>query len=473
MKRTAAPFALLFAACAAGGVPRDWRDIPTPPLRAFAPEQPRRIALPNGMVVFLQEDHELPFIQGVARIRGGSLDEPPDRTGLVALYGQVWRTGGTRSRTGDTLDDFLEARAAKVETFGDHDSTAVTWSCLKLDFEDVFTVFLELLREPAFREDKLLLAKTQMNTAIARRNDNPGEIASREATKLAYGPDSPFARVPEHATVAAVTRDDLVAWHAAHVHPNRMILGIVGDFDGVAMEARVRRAFEGWPAGPPAEKKAIPIREPAPGVYLVNRENVNQSLIRMVHLGTRKDSPDYHAIQVLNEILSGGFSSRLFSNLRTKRGLAYSVGGGVGTGWEHPGIVRLAIGTKSRTTAEAIEGLLAEIDDARRQPPTAEELALAKQSLLNSFVFRHDARVKVLRARMTFEFYGYPADFLERYRRGIERVTAEDVLRVARAYLHKERLRILVVGKAADFGRPLSAFGPVRPVDITIPKPPG
>src|SRR5437868_4497804 len=206
---------------------QDWKQIPIPPLPGFHPQQPKRIELPNGLVIFLQEDHELPLIDGVARIRGGSSGEPAAKVGLVSLYGEVWRTGGTKSQTGDQLDDYLEIRAAKVETDGSADSTTISLSCLKEDFNDVFKVFSDLLREPEFREDKLDLAKREAFDGISRRNDEISDIAHREAVKLAYGAQNAYARVPEYATVAAVTRQDLIDWHHAHVHPNDIIFGIV------------------------------------------------------------------------------------------------------------------------------------------------------------------------------------------------------------------------------------------------------
>ena len=460
-----------FASVTRGQV-TDWRQITIPPLHEFHPQQPLRIALPNGMVVFLQEDHELPLIRGTAMIRGGSPDEPAGKVGLVEIYGQVWRTGGTKSKTGDELDDYLEARAAKVETSGAVDSTTISWDCLKDNFGDVFKVFVELLREPAFREDKIPLAKDQLNTGISRRNDDPLEIARREAMKLVYGASSPYARVPEYATVGAVMRDDLLDWHQRYVHPNNILLGLVGDFDSTSMEAKLRQAFSSWPKGPAARKTEVSISEPKPGYYFVQKDDVNQSAIRMVHLGTTRDNPDYYAIEVLNELFGGGFTSRLFSNVRTKKGLAYYVGGGVGTTYDHPGVFQLSMGTKSGTTAAGLDALYEEIDGLEKNPPSADELKKAKDSLLNSFIFRVDSKEKVLRERMTYEYYGYPADFLERYRAGIEKVTQEDVTRVGHRYIHKDRLAVLVVGKAADFDRPLSSFGPVAAVDITIPQGP-
>jgi zinc protease len=462
------------AAKVAPGQAKPWLQIPVPPLPAFHPQQPRRVQLGNGMVIFLQEDHELPTIDGTMRIRGGSNLEPKDKIGLVDMYGEVWRTGGTQAMTGDQMDDFLEARAAKVETDGGTDSTSISFSCLKGDFEDVFKLFTDLLRNPAFREDKLELARRQLDTGIARRNDDIDEIAGRESTKLAYGPENPYARVPEYYTVAAVSQSDLAQWHQRFVAPNNVIVGIVGDFDAAQMEARLRQAFESWPAGPPAPKPEIQFQPAKPGIYFVRKTDVDQSAIRMVTLGIRRDNPDYYAVQAMNEVLGGGFSSRLFSDLRTKKGLAYSVGGGIGAAYDHPGIFRLGMGTKSATTVEAIKGLDEELQNMLTHPATAEELKRAKDSILNSFIFNFDSKAKVLRERMAYEFYGYPADFLERYRAGIEKVATADVARVAEKYIHPQQFAVLVVGNDEEFGEKLSSLGPVTPVDIAIPTaPPG
>lgn len=456
------------SACIPG---RDHRNIVAPPLRAFTPEQPKRVVFGNGLVVYMIEDHNLPLVSGSVILRGGSLAEPENKTGLVELYGEVWRTGGTTARTGDQLDDDLEMRAAKVETGGDSDSTSVSFSCLKGDVDYVFDAWLEVLQKPAFREDKLALAKAQLATGIARRNDSASEILSREAAKLAYGPRSPIARYAEYKTLRAITQGDLVAWHQQHLRPNLMLVSLVGDFDSAVMEKKLRAAFEGMPKGDPLPPVDLAITEPAPGVYLAQKNDVNQSSVRMMHLGTTKRDPDYHAIVVANEVFGGGFSSRLFSTLRTKKGLAYSVGGGIGADYAYPGVTRMGIGTKSRSTAAAIEGLFAELERLKTEPPTADEVQRAKDSILNSFVFRYDSKAKLMRERILLEFYGYPKDFVEQFRVGVEKVTAADVARVLGKHFDKARMRILVVGKPADFDKPLSAFGPVKTLDITIPGP--
>jgi zinc protease len=451
----------------------DWQQIPIPTLPSFHPPQPRRIQLSNGMVIFLQEDHELPLINGSARIRGGSGNEPAAKIGLVELFGEVWRTGGTKSQTGDQLDDFLEVRAAKVETGGGPDSTSISLSCLRGDFDDVFKVFAELLQHPEFRADKLDLAQKQADDSISRRNDEIGEIAARESAKLAYGPNNPYAREPEYATIAAITRQDLIDWHKTYIHPNHIILGMSGDFDSSAMEAKLRAAFESWPKGADLPKSEIKFQPAPAGYYLIPKEDVNQSSIHMVALGTTRNNPDYYAISVFNEAFGGGFSSRLFNDIRTKRGLAYNVGGGIGTNFGHPGILQFVAGTKSQSTIESIQALDEDIDNVTKNPITEDEIKHAKDAILNAFIFRLDSPDKVLAERLTYEFYGYPADWLDRYPAEIQKITAADVNRVAAKYVHRDQLAVLVVGNTKEFDKPLSSLGPVKEIDITIPPPPG
>jgi zinc protease len=348
----------------------------------------------------------------------------------------------------------------------------VSWSCLKEDFDDVFRVFEDVLKNPEFRAEKIEIAQKGLYDGISRRNDDPGQIAAREAAKLAYGAKNPYARVAEYATVAAITRQDLVEWHSKYVHPNNIILGVVGDFDAVKMEARLRASFAAWPRGPAANDPEIKPEPARPGYYEVDKTDVNQSHIQMVALGITRKSPDYFAVSVFNEAFGGGFASRLFGDIRTTKGLAYAVGGGVGAGWDHPGMLRLTVSTKSKTTIESIQALDEEIADLAKRPIGDEEIKLAKDNILNSFVFRFDSPEKVLQEQMAYEFYGYPLDFLEKFQKGIEGVTKEDVVRVAAKYIHRELMAVLVVGNTGEFDKPLSSLGTVNKLDIAIPAPP-
>jgi zinc protease len=329
-----------------------------------------------------------------------------------------------------------------------------------------------LLKNPEFRADKIEIAQKGMYDGISRRNDDPGQIAGREAAKLVYGASNPYARVPEYTTVAAITRQNLVEWHGKYVHPNNIILGVVGDFDSAKMEARLREAFASWPRGAAAKDSEIKLEPAKPGYYQIDKTDVNQSNIQMVAAGTIRRNPDYFALSVFNEAFGGGFSSRLFGDIRTTKGLAYGVGGGVGTSWDHPGILRLAMSTKSKTTIESIQALDEEIADLAKRPIDDEEIKRAKDAILNSFVFRFDSPGKVLQEKMAYEFYGYPLDFLENFQKGIEKVSKDDVARVAAKYIHREQMSVLVVGNVSEFDKPLSSLGAVNKVDTTIPAPP-
>ena len=451
---------------------RDYRDIKTPPLRAFNPPAAKRIQLANGMVIFLMEDHELPLIRGTARIRGGGRNVPVSKAGLMGIYGGSWRTGGTKDKTGDQLDELLESRAAVLETGGGEDSTNIRFDVLKNDLDFVFPIFLELLRNPQFRQEKIDLAKTQTNTGISRRNDDPGSILNREAAKLAYGADSPYARQAEYATVASITRDDLLAFHKQYVHPNNIIMGVVGDFDSKAMEKRLRDAFGSWARGPqvpPPPPEGTPAK---PGIYFVNKDDVTQTNIAMVGRGITRKDPDFYKVVVLNNILSGGsFSGRLINNLRTKRGLAYSVSGQVGVSWDHLGMASYDMGTKSGSTIEALQAMRQELQDVRTQPFTEEELQLAKEFLLNVFVFTMDSPEKILGQQINLEFHGFPLDHFRTFPSFIQKVTLDDVTAAAKKYIHPDQLATLVVGREKDFDKPLSTLGNVTTIDITIPEP--
>ena len=318
-----------------------------------------------------------------------------------------------------------------------------------------------------------MLGKRQLETGISRRNDDASGIASRESTMLVYGRTSPYARQAEYATVDAVTLDDLKAWHDRTLVPNGIIVAVDGDFDSAAMEAKLRKAFEPMARGTVIAPIHPEFPGPKPGVYFADKEDVNQSTIEIVGLGTERSNPDYYALSIMNEIFSGGFGSRVFQKVRTKLGLAYSVGGSYGASYDHPGVFRSSAGTKSATTVAAAQAVLDEIGRLKTNPPTPEEMKSAKDQELNSFIFQYDSREKILNEQVVLAFYGYPPDFLEKYKDAIEKVTAADVTRVANKYIDVSKLAIVVVGNKSQINPALSTLGAVTDLDITIPPPPG
>ncbi len=443
-----------------------------PPLPAFEIPRPERVVLDNGLVVLLLEDHELPLVDAIALIRTGERWEPADQAGLAGLTGEVLRTGGTLEMAADELDDWLEGKAASIESSTETEYGLARMSSLAEDFPAVLGVFADVLRRPAFAADRLEVARTGLETEIARQNDNPQGILFRELTELVYGADSPYARRPTYESAGSITRDDLAAWHQRWYHPERVILGLAGDFERDQALELVRREFGDWPRGPGAEPPAAGWREePSPGVYHVAKDDITQSNIAMGHLGIREDHPDFYAVEVMNNVLSGSASSRLFSEVRTRQGLAYAVAGEVGAEFDHPGITLMWMTTRTGSTAAGIDALLAEARGMTARPPTDAEVARAKESIVASFVFNFDSPGEILQQQLTYEYFGYPLDRMERYREAIEAVTPEQVRRAAEEHLHPERFSILVVGPSEGLDRPLSSFGEVRAVDVTIAEP--
>jgi len=432
-----------------------------------------RVTLANGMRLFLVEDHELPLISVSARIRVGSIYEPADKIGLASITGTVMRTGGTTGKTGDELDEQLERIAASVETSIALNSGSASMSVLKEDVDTGLAILADVLMNPAFRQDKIMLAKIRYRSAIARRNDNVNAIASREYRKLIYGPNSIYARHTEYATIDNISRDDLIAFHKKFYWPNNMMLGVSGDFDTSQMIKKIEKAFEGW------EKAEVQLPEVPEVRYqfrttvnAIRKEDINQSNIFLGHIGGLMNDPDYFALVVMNRILGEGFTGRLFKNVRSRKGLAYSVFGLYSANYNFPGVLYVGCQTKSKSTVQAIRAMIEEVKKMTASEVTDEELALAKESFLNSFVFNFDSKGEIVGRLMVYEYFGYPPDFLQKTKANIEKVTKADVLRVARKHLRPDKMQILAVGRPQDFDEPLSVFGPVHEIDITIPPPP-
>ncbi len=443
-----------------------------PPPPRFEIPRPQRVELDNGMVVMLLEDHELPLVTVSALLRTGSRLDPPGKLGLAALAGGLLRTGGIAGGlSGDAIDDRLESHAAAIEVAIGRDSGGATLSCLKEDFPGLLPVLAGMLRHPAFDPARLSLAKDLAKARLERENDDPEQVLWRELARLVYGPDSVYGRTPTFASLDAIDRADLVDWHARQVQPDRIVIGVVGDIDAAGALAAVRAAFGDWRRGaatPPTAAEALPYRrQPNPALYVIDKSDMSQSEVAMAHLGVVKNDPDFFALEVLNELLSGSFASRLVADVRTEKGLAYAVDGRVGSDWDHPGLAVLYLSTKARTTAAGIAALLEEARGLTARPPTDAEVARAKQAILASFVFHSDSRAKVLDQQLTFELFRYPADWLSRYREGIEAVTTAAVRQAAARHLHPDQFTVLVVGPAESADRSLATFG--KPTALPLP----
>jgi zinc protease len=463
---------IVIAAAPPAFAQRHWKDLTYPLLRDIQVPEVDQMELANGLKLYLLEDHSFPKVEGIALIRTGDRFEPADKVGLAGLVGQVMRTGGTTKHPGEEIDRMLENAGAFVETGIGTTSASASIFALKEDLPMALEILADLLQNPAFPEDKIELSKVQERTAISRRNDDVMGIASREFVKILYGPDSPYGRTTEYATIDAITRDDLIAFHSKYFHPNQTALGLWGDFDKAEVKTLVEKHFGSW------ERKKVdfpPLPEvPADwkaSINFIPKDDVNQTNLRMGHLGGRRDDPDFFAMQVMSEILGGSFSSRLFRRVRTELGLAYAASASWGAGWDRPGSFFIFCNTKSESTLQATEVILKEVRRITVEPVTDDELRVAKEGILNSFVFNFDTTGKIVRRLMTYDYYGYPSDFLQKYKANIEKITPDDILKAAKKHIKPDKLILLAVGRAEDFDKPLSTLGEVNTIDISIPPP--
>jgi zinc protease len=457
--------------------PRHYTEIPstTPPEVKFPNFD--RYQLSNGLTVYLIEDHELPLVSGNMMVRTGDRFEPADKIGLSGITGTVMRSGGTKNQSADTINDFLEQKAASVETGIGGTSGSAGFSSLTEDLDSVFGLFADTLRNPAFPQDKIDLSKNQIKGGIARRNDDPDDIAGRELSKLLYGTTSPYARMAEYATINAIGRNDVVKFYQQFYHPNNMLLGIIGDFDPTKMKALIQAKFGDWQASPSADAKklALPAVNPAPqgGIYFVEQPQLTQSYIQMGQLGGKLDDPDHAALSVMNEVMNG-FGARLMNEVRSRQGLAYVIYAYWAPQYDFPGVYIGGGQTRSDATVPFIKSTVSEIQKIQSAPVTADELKRAKDSVLNSFIFSFQTPGQSLSRLMRYEYFGYPQDFIFRYQKQVEATTAADVQRAARTHLTPDKLVTVVVGKSADINPALSTLSPdgkVTPIDITIPPP--
>ncbi len=455
---------------------KSWDKLAFPKLGEVKLPEIKRYELANGLKLFLVEDHQLPLIDGRAMIRTGARWEPAEKAGLASVFGQVMRSGGTRTLTGDAMDEQLEAIAASVESGIGSDSGTASFSTLKGNEDKVLALFADMLMNPEFRQDKIDLAKIQVRAGISRRNDDVGQIAGREFRKLLYGADTPYTLQTEYWTLDAVTRADLQAWHQKYFHPNNTLLAVWGDFKADEMKARIEKAFASWRKKdrldlPPVPQVDSPRRA---SMNFIRKDDVNQTNLRIGHMGGRFDDPDYFATSVMAEILcAGGFSSRLTTTIRTKMGLAYAAGGSWSADYDHAGTFSIRVDTKSESTAKAIEAILQLIREFREKEVTDEELKVAKESILNGFVFNFQGTGQIVNRLMAYEYYHYPPDFLDKYKANVEKVTKADVLRAAQRSLQPDQLVVLAVGRDKDFDKPLEKIahggGRVNALKIDIP----
>ena len=454
-------------------IPPSWKALKYPPLKELQIPKVEESTLPNGLKIYLLENHELPLIRGLALVRTGNLFDPADKVGLAGVTGSLIRSGGSAAKTGDRIDEELENIAASVESQIGESFGSVSFSTLKERTDEVLATFRDVLTAPAFREDRLDLIKTQLRSGISRRNDDAHGISEREFASEIYGSKTPYGWEMEYAHLDNIKRADVEAFYKRYYFPANTILAVQGDFSAPEMKARLEQLFGAWNAQQPAVPKFPPVSNtPKPGIYVATKTDVTQTNLVIGQPGGILSDKDYPALEVMADILGGGFQSRLFQKVRTQLGYAYDVSSSWAADYDHPGVFQITSSTKSASTAATIKAIGVEVARIRTQEVTEEELQSAKDTVLNGFIFNFDTPSKTLNRLLIYRYFGYPDDFIFQYQKAIGQVTAADVLRVAKQYLDPAKFITVAVGNPKDFVTPLSSLGePVTELDISIPAP--
>lgn len=472
MIRILATALFLFVAAAvavpAAEVP-DPRKMTFPELKYEIPKA-ERFVLSNGMVVHHMEDRELPIVSMSAYVKTGSIYEPAEKIGLASLTGAVMRSGGITGMQSSQLDDELEFMASSIEASIGSDAGTVAMTSLTKNIDRTLELYAGVLTRPAFAEERVQLAKNRSLEGIRRQNDDPKQVAERELRVAIYA-NHPLGRVPTLSTVQAITRDDMVSFHRTYFHPNSVVLAVSGDISRKELKAKLEKVFGGWKKGQVQFPSVPQLDTKIAKNVLFAQKDVSQSVIRMGHLGIEKSNPDLYALKVMDFILGGnGFNSRLMMEIRNNQGLAYNAVSYFDVGRRYPGIFLAETETKGESTARAIKLMLDIIGGITREPVSDAELALAKDSIINSFVFGFTKTDVIVNQRARLEFYGYPEGYLEKYRTNIANVTKDDVLRAAKKYLHPNAMTLVVVGDRKKFDQPLMAFGEVNELKLEEQK---
>jgi zinc protease len=429
------------------------RPIPLPrvPTARAANRQVTRFALDNGVSVIVQENHATPTVALRASVPAGSLTEPRDRPHLASLTASML-SRGTQTRNALAFATALEDVGASLGAGADALVTTITGGALTRDFDLMLDLFAEMLRQPAFPTADLERLKGEILAGIAQSKTSPDRVAGR-AFERAVHPDGHPLR-PEtfdesEAMVAAVTRDDLVAFHRRQYGPERMILVVAGDVTPEQVRQGLEKRLGDWPKNPAAQPIVPPDLplQTAPASLEIPVPDRSQAAIAWGHAGgLRRNDPDFYATQVMSLILGGGsLTSRLGTSIRDDQGLVYSVHASFDASL-YPGPFRVGMGTNPANVKKAVAALEAEIQRIRRDGVTAREVDEAVAYLTGRFPLRLETNGGMAEILWAMEFFNLGTNYIDRYASYYRAVTVQQVNEAARTHLHPDRATVVVAG---------------------------
>lgn len=427
----------------------------------FKPPKGSRYALDNGLVVYLLKDAALPVVHLTAFTRAGKIYDQKEKIGLGEFTVSLLKDGGTLKYKSDDIDKTLEFLGASIEPSMAAEETRLEMFTLKKDLDQVLDIYASVLMEPAFEDEKTALKKAEIMELIRRRNDDPDRESQREAVRSFYGAGHPYGWRSELSTIEPLTKDDLKAFHSNYYKPNNIIIAAAGDFGSdAAMLQKLKERFGGWAKG----EVKFPVIPPVAinetrRVYFIERA-LQQTFIVTLQKGIKRHDPVEFPLAITNEILGGGGSSRLAAEIRSQKGLAYSAYSYFSKKPDY-GFINAYCGTKPETYSQALSEIFRQFELIKTALPPADEVNRAKSSLINSFVFRFDTPFDLITERAVFEYYNYPADYLDTYVDNLAKVDPKAVLETSKKLFRPENAQIFVIGDSKKFDKPLSTFGEV------------
>ena len=452
--------AFAIATTASAQVP-DWpAERPPAPLAArqvnFPPYQLR--TLPNGLQVIAVSHHEQPAVSLRLIFRAGGAQDPPNKPGVAYLAASLLDQG-TTTKTAEQIATTIDSIGGAIGAGAGSDLTFINAAVMKDSLGLGLDLVSELARQPAFSREEIDRQRQQILSGLKVSYDDPDYLAGVVFDRLVYGfhpYGKPDSGTPE--SIAAITRDDLLAFHTRWFAPNNAILAIVGDVTAGEAFAGAERAFGQWPRTELPPLKAEEPPPPTRRAVIVDRPGAAQTEIRVGNIALARRHPDYLALDVAMKILGGEGGNRLHRVLRSERGLTYGASADLNA-LKDTGDIVAETDTRSEKTAEALRLMVEEIGRLQRQRVSTRELADAQEYLTGSFPLTIETPSAIALQVLNAIFYGLDLNDLQTYRERVHMITVDDIQRVAQQYLRADRLSIVLVGDASVFAKDLPGVG--------------
>ena len=426
-----------------------WLALPEGFLYAMPPVQ--RAVLSNRLVLLVSEERSLPFVTFQLLIDSGSWKDPSGEEGLSYLTARGLLLG-TSKHTANQINEELDFMGASLNSSSGRDSAALTLRILKKDLDKGMDLFMEVLNQPTFPEEEIRREIEKTLATIQSEEDQPEQVAEKEFQKTLFL-NSPYGHPVEGTkeSVPKLTREGVIRFYRSCYHPHSAILTVVGDITDDEVKTKLVPRLEKWPTGEIPKLVFMTKFENEQKTVKLDRP-ITQANIILGNAGVSRENPDYYALTVMNYILGGGgFASRLVKEIRNKRGLAYSVASFFDAG-KYPGSFRIALQTKNASAHEAIALSLQQMERIQKELVSEKELEGAKKYLIGSFPMRLDTQGKLAGFLTQVEYYDLGLDYAKKYPVLIRSVTREDVLRVAKKYLHPKKYVLVIVANLKEAG---------------------